>query len=51
MTTIRCNKCGKSRTLSQANEQKLLAKFGNDLEKLKNGYVCRDCKKKDREKQ
>ena len=47
MTTIKCNKCGKARSLSKENEKKILAKYENNIELVKKNYLCRNCKKKE----
>lgn len=49
MTKVKCNNCGKERTLSKENEKKLLAKNKNNISLVKKNYLCRNCKKKKRE--
>ena len=45
---VKCNKCDKERTLSKANAEELIEKFGSE-DKLVEGYLCRTCKKERKE--
>jgi hypothetical protein len=46
MAILECKICGKKRSLSKKNEEALLLKNDDDIEKVKKNYICRDCKKK-----
>ena len=47
---VKCNNCGKERSLSKPNTEKLIEKFGSE-EKAQKGYLCRTCNKEARAKE
>lgn len=41
MTTVKCNKCGKARSLDKETEAKYVKQFGSK-EKMLDGFLCRE---------